>query len=241
MLRRNWANERSKKWRIVCATTEESHDRESDDGSNSGFTEQSEFHVRCERILWSWILGAALERPTLVDQTSTILSSWTLPRCDSGLPRNTQNCTGIMGNVFERPPVQEGQPSTIFNNSKSIFISGCETWYFRDSKERYEKGIVEYADSIISLPKWKWDWGSYWWNFFSRWNNGSSQSSLLRHGILENSLILWNFKVGSLISRLKFCLRTAEPHSSHYALDQRSWSSEIDWRTFYIAIDCRTR
>ena len=25
-----------------------------------------------------------------------------------------QNCNGIMGNVFERPPVQEGLPSTIF-------------------------------------------------------------------------------------------------------------------------------
>ena len=35
------------------------------------------------------------------DQTSTILSSRTLPHCDSGLPRNTQNCTDIMGNVFE--------------------------------------------------------------------------------------------------------------------------------------------
>ena len=34
------------------------------------------------------------------DQTSTILSSRTLPRCDSGLPRNTLNGTG---NVFERP------------------------------------------------------------------------------------------------------------------------------------------
>ena len=37
------------------------------------------------------------------DQTSTILSSRTLPRCDSGSPRKTQNFTSIMGNVFERP------------------------------------------------------------------------------------------------------------------------------------------
>ena len=34
---------------------------------------------------------------------STILTSRILPRCDSGSPRNTHNCTGIMGNVFERP------------------------------------------------------------------------------------------------------------------------------------------
>ena len=57
------------------------------------------------------------------DQDSTILSFRTLPRCGSGLPRNTQNCTGIMGNVFERPPAQEGQSSTIFNNSKNLASS----------------------------------------------------------------------------------------------------------------------
>ena len=53
------------------------------------------------------------------DQTSTILRSRTLPRCDSGLPRNTQNCTGIMGNVFERPPAQEGLSSTVFHHLRS--------------------------------------------------------------------------------------------------------------------------
>ena len=57
------------------------------------------------------------------DQTSTILSSRTLPRCDSGLPQNTQNCTGIVGNVFERPPAQEGQYFIILNNSKNLASS----------------------------------------------------------------------------------------------------------------------
>ena len=63
------------------------------------------------------------------DQTSTVLSSRTLPRCDSGLPRNTQNCTGITGNVCERPSAQEGRPSTFFNNSKNfgIFLSRIGT------------------------------------------------------------------------------------------------------------------
>ena len=42
------------------------------------------------------------------DQNPTILSPRTLPRCDSGLPRDTQNGTGITGNVIERPPAQEG-------------------------------------------------------------------------------------------------------------------------------------
>ena len=60
------------------------------------------------------------------DQTSTILDSRILPRWDSGLPRNTQNCACIMGNVSERPLVQEGRPSTIFHNSKNSASSSQE-------------------------------------------------------------------------------------------------------------------
>ena len=74
------------------------------------------------------------------DRTSTILSLRTLLRCDSGLPRDTPNGKGITGNVFERPPAQEGLSSRILNN-------------LQNSMERYEKGIIEYADSTISLPK----------------------------------------------------------------------------------------
>ena len=54
----------------------------------------------------------------VLDQTSTILSSRTLPRCDSGLPRNTQNCTGIMGNVFGRD-----YPLRTLNNSENLAYS----------------------------------------------------------------------------------------------------------------------
>ena len=68
----------------------------------------------------------------VLDQTSTILSSRKLPRCDSGLRRNTQNCTSIMGDVFERPPAQEGLSSTIFHNSLRD-----ETWYFRYIKTKW--------------------------------------------------------------------------------------------------------
>ena len=53
------------------------------------------------------------------DRTATIPSPRTLPRCDSGLPRNTLNGTGITGNVSERPSAQEGLSSTIYNNSKN--------------------------------------------------------------------------------------------------------------------------
>ena len=57
------------------------------------------------------------------DQTSTILSPRTLPRCDSGMPRDTQCGTGITGNVFERPRAEEGHSSTICKNSKNLASS----------------------------------------------------------------------------------------------------------------------
>ena len=75
--------------------------------------------------------GAALDVP---DQTSTILSSKTLPRCDSGLPRNSQNGTGIARNVLKRPPVQEGQTATI-HNSKNL--ASCS--------QELEPGTIETA------------------------------------------------------------------------------------------------
>ena len=67
--------------------------------------------------------GSSSGATDVPDQTSTIPSPRTLPRCDSGLPRNTQNCTGILGNVIERPPVQEGLSATILNNSKNLASS----------------------------------------------------------------------------------------------------------------------
>ena len=59
-------------------------------------------------------------------RTSTILSPRTLPRCDSGLPRGAQNCTDIIGIVFERPSALEGRASTVFNNSKNLVTSSQE-------------------------------------------------------------------------------------------------------------------
>ena len=49
-----------------------------------------------------------------------------LPRCDPGLPRKTQNGTGLTGIVFERPPARDVLSSTIFNNSKNLASSSQE-------------------------------------------------------------------------------------------------------------------
>ena len=56
------------------------------------------------------------------DQASVIPSPRTTPRCDSGLLHDTRNFTGASGNVFERPPAQEGRPSTFFNNSMNLHL-----------------------------------------------------------------------------------------------------------------------
>ena len=53
------------------------------------------------------VSGSSSGATHVPDLDSTTLSSRTLPRCDSGLPRNTQNCTGILENVSERPPARE--------------------------------------------------------------------------------------------------------------------------------------
>ena len=83
-----------------------------------------------------------------------------------------------------------------------IFLTGSGTWYCRYSKEKgewNEKRIVEYADSIASLPKQKWNVEPYWWNLFSL----IIQELLLRNWILENFLSPCNFKAGRLTSELR--------------------------------------
>ena len=56
-------------------------------------------------------------------QPSTVPSPRTVLCRDSGLPHNTRNNMGTSGNVFERLPAQEGQHSTLFNNSKNLAFS----------------------------------------------------------------------------------------------------------------------
>ena len=71
------------------------------------------------------------------DQASTILSPRTLPRCDSGLPRDTQNGTGTSGNVMN--DAQGGLSSTIFTNSKNLASPDTtETTRRRESEMKRE-------------------------------------------------------------------------------------------------------
>ena len=58
--------------------------------------------------------GAALERPTFSVNPLLIRLPWPCFAAIPGLLHDTRNCNGSSGNVFERPPVQEGLPSTVF-------------------------------------------------------------------------------------------------------------------------------
>ena len=87
------------------------------------------------------------------DQTSTVLNSRKLPRCDSAA-KHTELCKHS-GKRFSTTTCSR---RTIFYNLQQfnefgIFISRYETWNYKHSTERYEKGIIEYADSTTSLPK----------------------------------------------------------------------------------------
>ena len=102
----------------------QSYDSESNDGSDSGITEQSEFLVRCNENFNDPESGSSSGATHVPDRISTILSPRTLPRCDSGKPRDTLNGTGITRKIFfERPPAQGGLSFTIFNNSKNLASS----------------------------------------------------------------------------------------------------------------------
>ena len=165
-----------------------------------------------------------------------ILSSKNLPRCDSGLPRNTQNCTGIMGNVFGDPTAQKGHPSTIFNNSMNgIFFPGIGTRYCRERKEREKKR--EPLNTLVQSPHFPKQSGTLdhtGWTYF--------------HGCITMKKISWLWEIPKLEAQLQnseaqlqnWGLYTNRKSSGHHALDQRSWVCKINKWTCCIAIDYKT-
>ena len=144
----------------------------------------------------------------VLDHTSTILSPSALPLCDCGLPRDTQNGVGVTGNVFWTTSCPRRTVLDHLHQFKEfgILLSGNETWYCRNSKEKREWNetrIVEYVSSFTSLPKRGWSVESYWWNLFSQWYDGLNENSFFRNGTLENFLTL-NFKARKSTSALRF-------------------------------------
>ena len=67
--------------------------------SNSGFTEQSKFLVRCENFYDPETASNSVATH-VPSQLSTIPSPRTMRSRDSGLPRDARNTMGTSGNVF---------------------------------------------------------------------------------------------------------------------------------------------
>ena len=145
--------------------------------------------------------GSSSRATHVPSQPSTILSPRTVPRCDSGLPRDARNFTGTPGNVLERPPAQEGRSSTFFDKNLASSYQVLRpdlAVTTRETSGCNVKRTVEYVSPFTTFPKRRWHVESYWWNF-SQWNDGLSENSLFGIEYGENFLTLWNFKAGKSI------------------------------------------
>ena len=178
-------------------------------------------------------------------QTPTILSPRNMPRCDSGLPRDTQSGTGTAGNVFERPPAQEGLSSTTFNNSKKLASSpqewrpGTSGTTTKRERERVSEIKRESLKTSISVPHFQ------------------SGGGMLNHtgGIYSHCdmmdyprIPIWEMHLGKCLDSMEFqcwkvnirtevCLRTADPQITMHWIKGVEIAMSI-LRTSDIAIDC---
>ena len=148
------------------------------------------------------------------DRTSTILSPRTLLRCDSGLPRNTLNGTGITGNVFERPSAQEGVSSTVFNNSKNLASSSQGLGPDTTETARKESGMKRESLTTSIQPL-------HFQNRSSMLNHTGGTYS--HYGMMDFPRIpITEWNLGTFLHSMEFeswkvnfrtevCLRTADP------------------------------
>ena len=205
-MRRDWSSKTSNNWRIVYASTEESYDCESNGGSDSGFTERSKFFVRCKIILRSWIRDQLWSDPrswsNFYDsefQDLATLRFWVAAKYTE--------VYGYYGKRFWTATCSRRITFDSLPQFKEfgIFISGFETWYFRDSKEgekwrgnRWIRRLnhltskvevecfIILVDLILTVV---------WWVI---------REFLLRNGILGNFQTPWNLKDGRSTSDLQF-------------------------------------
>ena len=172
--------------------------------------------------------GSSFEATQVPSQLSTIPSPRTMPRCDSGLPHVTQNWTDIMGNVFERPPAQEGQHSVIFRNSR-IWHLHLENWGL----------IFQRQQGKLKRRSWNTQTQSHHFQSRSGIQNHTGGTSSHR-GMMDPRTLITEWNHGNFpdsgISKLEVELRNwglcADSRSSgHHALDQRNWDCQVNWWT----------
>ena len=144
-------------------------------------------------------------------EPSTILSPRTLPRCDSGLPRDTQNGTGIAGNVFERLPAEEGQTSAFFNSSKNSASSFQDLRH--DTRGNAKQPQIEMRrepqNSSILVPRFQRGAGMYDHTGGTYSHSGMIPISELHLGKFPDSMEFQSWKVDF---KTEVCSKSADPH-----------------------------
>ena len=164
--------------------------------------------------------GAALERPTFLIK---LLRLWVPGPCRAVILDcrvihtfvrmvNTLTCKDC------RPSWTSGRPKTfpVVPSSSELRPDSTET----TSRDWNGKRIIEYADSITSLPKLMWNVESHWWNLF-RLCMMDYPRIFLTNGILKISLL---YGMSNLEDQLQnWGLFTDSRSSSHSALAQRKW------------------
>ena len=221
---------------------EESYDRESINGSDSGITEQNKVLVRRQSILRSWIKEQLWSDPRTwpylnysESQCLAALRLWIaawytkwcgcyrkrflndhLPKKDCPPPSST------IQRIWHPPlrewdlilPEQQGKARVKWNENRWI-----RQFLHLTSKEGLECWII-LVELILTMV---------WW--------------IKREFLFEMEpwKISWLW-ISKLESQLQhWGLSKISGSSDHYALDQRSWECHINWWTYDIAVDCGAR
>ena len=172
----------------------------------------------------------------------TILPGWVITRVGPGLTPQYTRAPECGEAVGCSPTAHKCHDSMIPYDRKErtlpqqigIIFSRIETWYYRKYCQDGESRAAEFVDTCTTLPK-RLEiliilvelLLSVVWLII--------RDSRFRNCIREIFLTLWNNKAGKSTSGLKYAQKSRT--SSHDSVDQRSRDSEVNWRTYDIAID----
>ena len=120
-----------------------------------------------------------------------------------------------------------------------ILFSRIETWHcrkYKEAREWNETRTAKFVNTCTTLPKWRCILKSYWWNLFSQWFDGLSETSDFGSASGKFS---WLYGISKLeIQFQNWSMFETSRCSSHNAQGQRSWNSKVNWRNYENAIDC---
>ena len=165
-------------------------------------------------------------------QTPTILSPRINPCCDSGLPRDAQNCMGTSGNFFERPPAQEGRPSTVFNSSRNLVSSSKELRPDTTETTRRRESEMKRESLNTSIPLPHFQCGDGMLNHTGGTYSHSGMTDYPRIPIREMHLGKFpdsmDFQSWKVNFKNEVCTRTADPQTTmHWIKEELRLKSQL--------------